>query len=278
MRRSERRSQAARPGTLGESGDRTGTTFWDEYWTSLRLPVEIEKSTSLLVSALTDVFDRFLQSPRPLSVLEIGGAPGQYGAYIHRRLGHSIAILDSSPIGCEKARENFKLLGIPARVFEGDMFDPPPELGRFDAVFSLGLIEHFDDVVGAVAAHVALVSPGGLLVLGIPNFSGINGVLMRRLAPSFLAAHQTETMHERAWETFESRLPLDRLARGFIGGFEPSAFWRCERPTIRNRLLHQALWGLSSVLGRDEARFLRRANSRFWSAYLMGVYRVSLAG
>lgn len=253
----------------------TDERFWDEYWQAVRLPLEVDPSESLLAAAIIGVFERFLTTPQPLSLLELGGAPGQYSACLHRRLGHAITILDNSPIGCEKARENFDLLGLPARVVEGDMFEPPAELVSFDAVFSLGLIEHFVDVTQAVRAHVSLVKPGGVLVLGVPNYRGLNELVLRRLSPSFLAWHRLESMDAPAWDLFEGELGLTRLLRGYIGGFEASTFWRCESPKIVDRALHQALWRLGKLLGRKEARALRRFNSRLWSAYLMGVYRVS---
>lgn len=252
----------------------TDEAFWDEYWASVQLPLEVEKSSSLLMTAITDVFDRFLGSVRPLSVLEIGGAPGQYAAYIHRRLGHAITIFDSSPVGCEKARENFSLLKMSAEVVSGDMLRPPPDLGRFDAVYSLGLIEHFEDVAGAVRAHAGFVKPGGMVILGVPNLHGLNELLMRRLAPSFLSKHELPAMDESTWEVFEAELGLKRLFRSHIGGFEAGTFWRCESRRVRDRLLHRLLWYTGKALDRKETRFLRRANSPYWSAYLMGVYRV----
>jgi SAM-dependent methyltransferase len=252
----------------------TDERFWDEYWQAIRLPLVVDPASSLLMAAIVGVFERFLASSQPLSLLELGGAPGQYSACLLRRLGHSITILDNSPVGCEKAKENFDLLGIPARVVEGDMFAPPAELGNFDAVFSLGLIEHFVDVTEAVRAHVDLVEPGGLLILGVPNYRGLNEVVLRRLSPSFLAWHRLESMDTRTWDHFEAELGLTRLYRSFIGGFEASAFWRCDSRKILDRALHQALWYLGRALGRKEARVLRRLNSHLWSAYLMGVYRV----
>jgi SAM-dependent methyltransferase len=252
----------------------TDEEFWDDYWVSLELPIEIDKSRSVLVAEMTGVFDRFLASDHPLSVLEIGGAPGQYGAYLYRRFGHSVTVFDSSPIGCEKARENLDLLGIRARVVEADLFAPPPELGQFDAVYSLGLIEHFGDVTDAVRAHVDLVAPGGLLLLGAPNLDGINAPILRRLSPSFLAKHHVEATFESTWNRFEADLGLERLFRDYLGGFDPSMFWRIESRRFTDRLAHQMLWYLGKSFERRGARFLRRPNSRHWSTYLMGVYRV----
>jgi SAM-dependent methyltransferase len=252
----------------------TNEAFWDDYWDSLELPIEVDKSRNLVVSGITDMFDRFLVSDRPVSVLEIGGAPGQYAAYLHRRFGHAVTVYDSSPVGCAKSRENFELLGVPGAVVEGDLFDPPADLGRFDVVFSLGLIEHFGDVTAAVRAHTDVVLPGGVLLLGAPNLQGINAPLLRRLSPACLSTHHVEATYESTWNRFEAELGLERLFRGYFGGFDASMFWRIESRRLRDRLLHQLLWYLGKVLDRREARLLRRPNSRLWSTYLMGVYRV----
>jgi SAM-dependent methyltransferase len=252
----------------------TDEEFWDEYWVSLELPIEIDKSRNVLIGQMTDVFDRFLASDDPLSVIEIGGAPGQYAAYLQRRFGHSVTVFDSSPIGCAKARENLELLGVPGRVVEGDLFSRPAELPRFDAVYSLGLIEHFGDVTEAVRAHADLVVPGGLLLLGAPNLDGINAAVLRRLSPIFLSKHHVEATYESTWDRFELDLGLERLFRRYLGGFDPSMFWRIESRRLADRVLHQALWYLGKGFERPGARLLRRSNSRHWSTYLMGVYRV----
>src|SRR5262245_26898596 len=206
----------------------TDEAFWDEYWASLRLPLEIDPASNFLVGEIAASFERFLPPAPRRSVLEVGGAPGQYAAFVARRLGHAVTIFDSSPVGCAKARENFELLGLQADVVEGDMFDPPHSLPKFEAVYSLGLIEHFEDVTAAVRAHVELTAPGGLLLLGVPNLAGINGRLMRRLAPDFLSKHYIRATHVATWDRFEQDLGLERIFRGHIAGFDPSMFWRCE--------------------------------------------------
>jgi SAM-dependent methyltransferase len=173
------------------------------------------------------LFDRFLSRDRVLSVLEIGGAPGQYAAYVNKRLGHRVTVLDSSPLGCAKTRENFRLLGITAEVVESDMFSPSPDLGPFDVVYSLGLIEHFEDTAAAVQAHMDLVAPGGILLLGAPNLYGINGLLLRLLSPSFLSKHQVEVTYGERWDRFENELQLTRLFRGYLGGFDACSTRLC---------------------------------------------------
>ena len=126
-----------------------------------------------------------------------------------------------------------------------------------------------------VRAHVERVSTDGLVILGVPNLRGVNSVLLERLTPSLLALHNREAMALTEWDRFERELGLTCLLREYIGGFDASTFWRCESRRVRDRVLHQVLWRLSKVLERPGPRLLRRMNSRLWSGYLIGVYKVT---
>jgi len=257
-----------------DAGSLTDEAFWDEYWKNLDLPREVTKGTSLYVDAITGVFDRWLEPGQDRSVLEIGGAPGQYGVYIHRRFGYRLHILDSSSVGCEATRKNLELLGIDGDVTLGDMFDESLELSPCDVVYSLGLIEHFNDLESAISAHVRFLKPGGLLFVGCPNFLGLNGLLLRRMAPEVVRTTKTGNMDVRTWTGFECNLNLEPLFKGYVGGFEPAVVARADNPRWPDRLAVHSLRALGQLLGRRELHVLRRLNSRAWSGYVMGVYRV----
>lgn len=251
----------------------TDSQYWDDYWSAIALPAEVRREPGFLYrNAILDVFDRFLPVHSPGTVLEVGGAPGQYLVYLYRRLGYQPSCLDYSPLGCGIARENFRRLNIRADVYEGDIFDPPVGVRAADVVFSLGLIEHFDDLEGVVAAHSRLVRPGGILLLGAPNFLGLNGAFLRRLRPELLPTVHLRSMDLRNWAVFETNLKLTRLFRDYVGGVEPGVFLP---PTPRpgaSRVWQAAAVAAHSLL---HSRFpsLRRFNHRLTSGYLIGVYR-----
>ena len=192
--------QATRPAPL------TDQSYWDDYWNSLSLPRECTRQPrSFYQNAILDVFDRHLPTNPSLSIAEVGGAPGQYLAYMHKHFGYRVTCVDFSATGCQKTTENFRLLGIPGDVIQADIFADDATLPLFDVVYSLGLIEHFADRTPIVERHVSLLKPGGYLVLGVPNFRGVNGWFMRSLGPDVYAAHDIEAMDLRGWRTFEER-------------------------------------------------------------------------
>ena len=51
----------------------------------------------------------------------------------------------------------------------GDVRDLPFRDGSFDAIYSMGTIEHFDDTEGAVAEMARVLKTGGRAIIGVPN-------------------------------------------------------------------------------------------------------------
>jgi SAM-dependent methyltransferase len=209
-----------------------------------------------------------------VQTVELGGAPGPFLVYFKRTYGHRVALVDYSTIGCEQARAQFAGLGLDADVHVGDIFDHALDVGQFDVVYSLGLIEHFDDLDAVFRAHVRFVRPDGLLLVGCPNYRGINGVLKRWLQPHSYAVHNVATMDTSTWRPIEHRLGLERLFVGYIGGFEPLMFKGTERHGLIPRLAARVFLLLGGALNLLPARILRRFNHPMVSNYVVGVYRV----
>lgn len=252
----------------------TGATYWDRYWSGVTLPREYRHAPRAhYLNAILDVFDRWLPKDAGLSAAEIGGAPGQYLAYLHRRLGYRVTCVDYSEIGCAKTVENFGLLGIRGDVIRADVTADVADLPTFDIVYSLGLIEHFVDRRRIVENHARLVGPGGYLILGVPNLRGLTGWFMRVLAPNTYATHEIAAMDLDGWREFERALHLRVVWKDYLGGFEPSIFARREDTRPRTLVPYLVARALKLLLSR-RLGFLRRINGPRWSGYAMAVYRV----
>lgn len=251
----------------------TEQEYWDEYWRAIELPAEVVRSDDHSHNEILSVLDRYVPRGDGRSALEIGGAPGQYLAYLARTKGYEAHLLDYSETGCAKSRENFALLGLPLEVYHADLFaEDLHGVPRFDLVFSLGFIEHFGDLTEVIRAHTELLKPGATLVVGCPNFRGISGKALRRVAPELLAQHNLETMDLDTWDSFESEIGLTRVFRGYVGGFQPALFNRAETKSAINSAIRAASVALG-VLTRP--RVFKRINSPAFSHYAIGVYSAS---
>ena len=153
------------------------------------------------------------------------------------------------------------------------MFDENIQLEPVEVVYSLGLIEHFDDVEAVARAHLRHLKPGGVLLIGAPNLSGVNAPLFRRLSPSIFETHDARSADPRAWEAFERSLGLEVPHKAYIGGFEPELFWRLESRRKHDWLLAISLKHLGRLFRRPRLRRLRTIDHRLWSAYVVAVYR-----
>lgn len=246
---------------------------WEAYWKKYGKEVQEIKRSSRDSShnLILDAMHRYLPKKDGLTVLEIGGAPGQYLLYMVKNFGYKASSLDYSSEGNEQTRRNFAAAGLPITVYEKDLFSGDlDDLPKFDVVYSLGFIEHFTDRDEVIRKHTALLKPGGTLMVGVPNFTGIYKVFLARLNPALLAQHNLATMNIRNWASFE-KLGLAPVFKGYIGGFEPSTMNQPASDRASSRSLLRIVNFLIRVFS-FRFHFLRKFNSRLWSGYLLGIY------
>ena len=138
-------------------------------------------------------------------LLEVGCGGSIWLPYFAREHGFEVTGLDYSPQGCAAAEHVLKREGVEGKVVCGDLFDPPEGMaGAFDMVISYGVVEHFTDTAGAVAACAKFLRPGGAMMTFIPNLAGLSGAgvkyFNRRLYDIHvpLSATQLGKAHEAA--------------------------------------------------------------------------------
>jgi SAM-dependent methyltransferase len=136
----------------------------------------------------------------------------------------------------------------------------------------MGFIEHFDDPFPAISKHVDLLKPGGILLLGVPNYSGIYKPVLQRLAPTMLSTHNLRVMDIDTWPEFEKRLPVDNLFKAYVGGFEPLNMKKLEICSIPNQIIYFMIRVLMTLFSFN-LQIFRKINSKHISGYLIGIYR-----
>lgn len=164
----------------------TDRNYWKEYWSHY----EYEKIPSKVP------FKKFL----PLvdgakSFAEIGGFPGTYAAYFYKQGCPDVTLLDFY-IDKEMVNHFEQINDIPRDTIhcvESDFFAFKPDK-RYELVFSYGFIEHFDDTKDVVARHCSLLDENGKLLILLPNFRGINGLIQYLFDRKTLRAHNLNSM------------------------------------------------------------------------------------
>jgi SAM-dependent methyltransferase len=176
---------------MGEVGALTSPDFWtpsDDRSPSARFWSPFDPS-------FTDILRLLRKHVSPGdSFLEMGCAPGKYLAAAAIRMGATVSGVDYCPAGISTARRYFGSLGITADLRCEDMMATSFAPDTFDCVFSMGLIEHFEDPARIVAKHYELVRPGGTVIILVPNYGGIWGIIETRFWPEGMAVHNTKIM------------------------------------------------------------------------------------
>lgn len=181
----------------------TEVVFWENYWKKIQLPVKVNHNFSF-DRTLAEALINYL--PKQGSVFEVGCAPGKWLSYAAESNGLEVAGIEYSQAGAAATLKNLHILGIKSDdVISGDFFLVQPTK-QYDVVMSFGFIEHFDDVDDVVKKHLDWLKPGGILILGIPNFSGLNGLIQSILDRDILDKHNLDIMNLDFFNQLEKKL------------------------------------------------------------------------
>jgi len=129
------------------------------------------------------------------SIFEVGCAPGNYLINSHKKFWLTPYGIEYSEEGAKKMFENFKTNKIDrSGLIQWDFFDNKfleNNKEKYDIVYSIGFIEHFEDTKPVVERHFELVKKWWLVIMCIPNVRYVN----RYLTPKKIVdLHNTSIM------------------------------------------------------------------------------------
>lgn len=193
-------------------------------------------------------------------VLEIGCGRSPWLPALARRFGCAVTGIDIEPHAADLARANLAGAGAAGEVICRDAFECPagdPLRGRFDLVYSMGVLEHFDDVVARIAVLCAYLAPGGRLLTTVPNLQGLNWVMQRLADRRTLEAHVVYDTAGLARVHREAGLRI--LASGYAGFLDAHLSSAAGAASPVRRRLHRLL---CRALGMCGEAWLRLAGGR----------------
>ncbi|HEU4463670.1 MAG TPA: class I SAM-dependent methyltransferase, partial [Gemmatimonadota bacterium] len=196
---------------------------WSRFWEKKEDLGRVYPSSPAVLQALV----RHL-GDAPARVLEIGSGTGRDTAALAAR-GHSAIALDASLEALAlTAQAAPDLVG--RGIVAGDAFHLPFPDRAFDAVFHQGVLEHFGNPAAFLAENLRVTTPGGLLVVDVPQrwhpWTALKRVAIR--VDRWFAG----------WETEYSIDELEELARQ--AGFEVvESYGDTMVPSLAYRLLRE---------------------------------------
>ena len=94
-------------------------------------------------------------------VLEIGCGRGSLSCYFSDA-GYDCTLLDLSENAIDLAKEIFKKNNLKANFIVGDANNLDLKDNSFDVIYSIGLLEHFDDVEQTLSEQIRVLNDGGI--------------------------------------------------------------------------------------------------------------------
>ena len=154
---------------------------WEVIWTQKNISnliIFLRKIGTLfleLTKLLSRYIDEYIKNDKNYSIIELGCGGSSYLPYIQKKYKNiKIFGIDRSISGCKYTYNVLNESFFSGDIICGDIFKYPFSK-KFDIVFSVGLIEHFDDTKSILEKHVEILKPGGLLICIVPNFMGFQG-------------------------------------------------------------------------------------------------------
>jgi SAM-dependent methyltransferase len=237
--------------------------FWDEkyFWVDQRPPLRPDPALPF-DRTLMRAFARWARPAADEEVVELGCAPAKWLVHLGETYGARVEGVEYTEKGAEFSRANLAACGVEGTVIQGDVFEI--EATPRDMAVSLGFIEHFDDLDMVFARHLDFVRPGGRLVIGVPNFTGINGWLQARADRAYLDLHNRRAMDPGLYRSLAARHGLGIEVIKNIGGPDP-VIVRSEGKLVTALVLAE------SRLRRLKAT--EELDNKLWSSYLFCVLR-----
>lgn len=196
------------------------TAFVEEHWTGIWDGRDVGASAKRRIEGREEfkILESYLASLPPGSrILDGGCGLGEWTLYYASR-GYRTVGLDLSRTTIERLRERF-----PEQEFTvGDIRDTGFADGYFDAYFSWGTFEHFEDGMGACFREARrILKPGGYLAISVPFQNRRHLRRDRRSLWRWDAAFDREKGYGQEMRFYQWRLTKPELQREFaLHGFE----------------------------------------------------------
>lgn len=192
----------------------TDRSFWKAYWEKKNLiyPVSDKIKFATQLKKLTENINA-------KSFIEIGGFPGYYAIIAKKYLQIQEVELFDFYIDASLVQQLLQVNDVlenDIKLIEGDLFSH--SFSRtYDIVFSAGFIEHFEDLEQVISYHWNLVSPGGGLLMTVPNFLGANGWAQFIWNRKNYHAHNLKAMHSNRIQRIAKKLGAIDFESGYTG-------------------------------------------------------------
>jgi 2-polyprenyl-3-methyl-5-hydroxy-6-metoxy-1,4-benzoquinol methylase len=206
----------------------TNKYFWENYWDNKKniesnfIINQQEIDINYCLSKIILQYRSFNNIKKYLKVLEIGGANGNFLKNIYFLGNCKVTSIDFSKKGNKLLKKNFEKDNIkPHKIITADFLKYSVK-DKFDIVYSLGFIEHFNNPETIIKSHLKFLKKNGLLILGLPDLSSLNGILLKNLDRDFYNKHNIKIMNSEFFKNIQTQIDCKLISFAKISSYEPN--------------------------------------------------------
>jgi SAM-dependent methyltransferase len=159
-----------------------GGGYYSETEDQLRQSPILPNPKRLCDQRVMQLFDTYVTRTGRPEILEVGCGRSPWLACLAQKKIGSIVGIDIEPFAAQLARANLAGAKAEGEVLCRDAFDLEENKdlhGRFDFLYSWGVMEHFDDPARRASILSHYLRPGGRILTLVPNLEGLNSLLQR---------------------------------------------------------------------------------------------------
>lgn len=168
-----------------------------------------------------DLFRNYGNLNSDSRVLEIGCGRSMWLPYIGREFDCRVVGLDIESYAAELARANLTGAGVTGKILCRDAFDVGQNidlLESFDLIYSMGVMEHFDDASRRLEVLARYLKSGGRILTSVPNLQGVNWFMQRFASLERLNMHVVYDIKRLA--DIHKQAGLKTVAAGYVGFYD----------------------------------------------------------
>lgn len=241
----------------------TSQSYWETYYKAQHT----DKTHIVNVCSFYNAFWNKLISEKGTgkTLIEIGGYPGRYLAYLASEYGVLPTCLDYNS-NVSQIEDSFKTMEVEDfEIIKADFTKHQPEK-LYDYVISNGFIEHFENYDEILDLHCKYLKPGGKMLIMIPNKRYLRKVYGYLCDYKNLKIHNLKCMKLSVFKNFSKRNNLNTKTLQYYGGFPFSVH---QKLNFFQKVIHK---GMRFIFKGRINNYLIKHPSKYFSATIIGVF------
>ena len=244
----------------------TTKDYWEDYY---KKSITQNSQIKLIASVYDYYWELLIKNNEvnpPETIIEIGGYPGRYLAYLADKYNLIPTSLDFNTDRI-KIEESMEAFGIKEyEIIVADFFEHEPNT-KYDIVISNGFIEHFDNYHEVLNLHLKYLKKGGTLLVMIPNMTYYIKFYKLIVDKKNLSIHNLKCMNLKIFKEFAETNNLSILKNEYFGGFPFSVHQK-------NNLVQKLVFKIHRLLFKFFLnKFIMKRPTKYLSQTIISIYK-----